>query len=118
MQNADANKTKRQANTARAKRRAKADPEASSQRAAIGRKRKADQHAAEARRMRANGYTVLQIMQSLDVGSTTVYDLLRRPYDAPAPLQRELPIFQSAERQPTINDKPTGRHHGDADPRA
>ena len=83
MQNTDANATKSQAIRARANRRAKADPKASSQKAATVRKQRADWRSAEARRMKAAGYTVPQIMEYLGASRTTVYDLLRRPYEAP-----------------------------------
>ena len=79
MQNTNANKTKTQANKARAKRRAKVDPKGNSQKAAIARKREADRRSAEAKIMRANGHAVTQIMRFLDAGRTTVHDLLRRP---------------------------------------
>ena len=77
MQNT--NKTKTQANKARAKRRAKVDPRGSSQKAAIARKREADRRSAEAKMMRSSGHTIAQIMRSLDASRSTVYDLLHRP---------------------------------------
>ena len=79
MENAKAKSTRVQANRARAKRRAKIDPEGSSQRAAIARKRKADLRSERAKQMRSDGYTIDQIMGRLEARRTTVYDLLRRP---------------------------------------
>ena len=73
----------RHPNATRVKARAKANPRASSEKAAIARKRKADQRSVEARLMRRKGASVSQIMRSLGVSRTTVYDLLKR--DSPMP---------------------------------
>ena len=75
----------RNPNAVRAKARAKADPEASSQKAASARKLRADQRSVDARLMRRKGASVSQIMRSLGVSRTTVYNLLKRQYDSPMP---------------------------------
>ena len=75
----------RNLNATRAKARAKADPKASSEKAAIARKLRADQRSVDARLMRRQGASVSQIMRSLGVKRTTVYDLLNRQYDSPMP---------------------------------
>ena len=68
----------RNTNATRAKARAKANPKASSEKATIIRKRKADRRSVEAKRMRREGMSIQQIMQALDVSRTTVYSLLGR----------------------------------------
>ena len=75
----------RNPNAVRAKARAKADPEASSQKATSARKLRADQRSVDARLMRRKGASVSQIMRSLGVSRTTVYNLLKRQYDSPMP---------------------------------
>ena len=73
----------RNINAARARARAKANPKASSEKAAIARKRKADRRSVDAKRMHGGGDSVAQIMRSLGVSRTTVYNLLGRQYDSP-----------------------------------
>ena len=75
----------RNTNAARAKARAKTNPRASSQKAAIARKRRADHRSVEAKLMRRKGASVPQIMGSLNVSRSTVYELLKRDYDSPMP---------------------------------
>ena len=75
----------RNLNATRARAQAKADPEASSQKATIARKRRADQRSVEARLMRRKGASVSQIMRALNVSRRTVYNLLKRKYDSPMP---------------------------------
>ena len=75
----------RNTNAARAKARAKANPKASSQKAAIARKRRADQRSVEAKLMRRKGASISQIMASLGVSRRTVHELLQREYDSPMP---------------------------------
>ena len=73
----------RNINAARARARAKANPKASSEKAAIARKQKADRRSVDAKRMHSGGDSVAQIMRSLGVSRTTVYNLLGRQYDSP-----------------------------------
>ena len=72
-------------NAARARTRAKANPKASSQKAAAARKRRADQRSAKAKLMRRKGASISQIMTSLGVSRRTVYELLKREDDALMP---------------------------------
>ena len=75
----------RSAKAVRAKARAKADPKASSEKAAIARKRRADQRSVDARLMRRNGSSIPEIMRALNATRRTVYNLLKRRYDSPMP---------------------------------
>ena len=75
----------RNTNAARAKARAKADPKASSEKATIARKRRADRRSVDARLMRRKGDSIPQIMRSLGVSRRTVHNLLKRQYDSPMP---------------------------------
>ena len=70
-------------NAVRAKTRAKSNPRASSEKAAIARKRRADLRSVEAKRLRRQGASVAQIVRTLGVSHTTVYNLLDRRYDSP-----------------------------------
>ena len=71
------------ANAVRAKTRAKSNPRASSEKAAIAHKRGADQRSVEAKWMRRNGSSISEIMRALNVTRRTVYNLLGRRYDSP-----------------------------------
>ena len=71
------------ANATRAKARAKANPGASSEKATTARKRRADLRSVEAKRLRRQGASVAQIVRTLGVSHTTVYNLLDRQYDSP-----------------------------------
>ena len=77
----------RDSNAARAKARAKANPKASSEKAAIARKQRADQRSLEARRMHREGATVADLMRHFGVSRATVYNMLNRQYDSPTQLQ-------------------------------
>ena len=70
-------------NAARAKARAKANPQASSEKSASARKQRADWRSLEAKRMQREGATVADIAQSLGVCPATVYNLLARRYESP-----------------------------------
>ena len=65
-------------NASRAKKRAKVDPKASSEKAATARMRRADLRAVDALAMRRQGKSVDEIMRALDVSRSTVYNLLNR----------------------------------------
>ena len=73
----------RNRNAARAKARAKASPKASSEKAAIARKKRADRRSLEAKIMRGRGASVDDIMRYFDVSCATVYNMLNRRYDSP-----------------------------------
>ena len=73
----------RNVNATRAKARAKADPKASSEKAAIAWKRQADRRSTEARNLHQEGMTVIQISRALAVSRTTVYNLLKRECQPP-----------------------------------
>lgn len=70
-------------NAARAKARAKADPKASSEKAARSRRRKADRRSEDAKTMRRQGASVDEIKRVLGVSRRTVYNLLAREYESP-----------------------------------
>ena len=72
-------------NAARARARAKVNPRASSEKAAIARKRRADLRSLEAKRMRRQGASVSDIMRTLGVSRRTANNLLKREYDSPMP---------------------------------
>ena len=65
-------------NAARAKKRAKVDPKASSEKAADARTRRTDLRAVDAQAMRSRGKSVDEIMSALGVSKRTVYNLLKR----------------------------------------
>ena len=73
----------RNKNAARAKARAKASPKASSEKAAIARKKRADQRSVDAQKMHRNGASVDDIMRCFDVSRATVYNMLNRQNDTP-----------------------------------
>ena len=70
-------------NAARAKARAKADPKASSEKAARSRRRKADRRSEDAKAMRRQGDSIEEIMLQLDASRRTVYNLLGREPELP-----------------------------------